>query len=101
MDDPTELANAAANANGRCGETIYEVLNHDRIQDGEYMTIGTTFQGDTNHTKSKKLEETFAEQATSLSILKWICVVLGITVVIISVTFGVLIHELVSSYQRI
>ena len=98
MDDPTELANAAANANGRRGETIYEVLNHNKMQDGEYMTIGTTLEGDTNHTKHDKLEKAFAEQAKTLNILKWICVVLTITVVIISVTFGVLIHELVSSY---
>ena len=105
MDVPIELTITAENANGRRSGTVYEVLSQDRVQDSEYLTIGTVPEGnrkqpsDQQRTDKKpdKIEQTLAEQAKYLNLLKLISVILTITVVIVSVTFGVLIHEMVSS----
>ena len=107
MDGPIELVNSAENVNGRRGGTVYEVLSHDRMQDGEYMTIGSANEDDTGkhqagqqgtNKKNEKIEKKLADQSKYLNILKLITIILTITVVITSVTFGVLIHKLVSSY---
>ena len=106
MGDPIELVNAAENAGGIRGGTLYEALSHDRTQDGEYMTIGTTIEGETRKHQSdqegtiKKLDEIrkkLADLSKYLNILELISIILTITVVIASVTFGVLIHKMVSS----
>ena len=106
MDVPIELTITAENADGRRSGTLYEVLRQERIQNDEYMTIGTAIEGnrrkqpsDQQHTDKKPdtIEETLAEQAKYLNRLKLISVILTITVVVVCVTFGVLIHGLVSS----
>ena len=105
MADPTELVIATENVNGRRGGTLYEALSHERMQDGEYMTIGSANEGDTSkhqagqqdtNKKIDNIEKKLADQTKYLNILKLISVILASTVVIASVTFGVQIHELVS-----
>ena len=106
MDVPIELTITDENADGGRSGTLYEVLSQNRMQDDEYMTIGTAIDGnrrkqppDQQQTDEKpyKIEQTLAEQAKYLNRLKLISVILTITVVVASVTFGVLIHGLVSS----
>ena len=48
--------------------------------------------------KVASVEKTLAEQTTILRRLKWICAFLIVSIVIISATFGVLIHVIVSIY---
>ena len=96
-----------ANANGRRGATVYEVLSHDGVQDNEYMSIGKALEGDKRKrqpdpkgsNKQSNIDKTLAEQAKYLNMLKVVSVILAISMVIATVTFGVLIHELVSSYH--
>ena len=106
MDSPIELVNATENADGRPGRTIYEALSHDRTQDGEYMTIGTAIEDETRkhqsdqkgtNMKPDEIRNKLADLSKYLNILKWISIILAITIVIASVTFGVLIHKIVSS----
>ena len=91
--------NCAHNATG------YEGLSHGMVQDNAYMTICSTNDGDTSeyyttnnmtNTENDKIEKDLVQLETTLKRLKLIFVILGIAIVAVSVTFGVLIHIVVS-----
>ena len=102
MDDPIEMSNISVSANTRENGAVYEVLSQLRRQEDEYMTIGTAIKGDTikhlddQQRKIDKLEKTLGGLAKALKTLKLVSVILACTVVVISITFGVLINKQVS-----
>ena len=101
METPIELSHVNVADNSNNDRTVYETLRHDRVEEDEYMTIDTALKGDTSNRQNvgKKIENvqtTLAGQAKSIKILKVVSIILVISGVITSLTFGVLLHNFVS-----
>ena len=101
METPIELSHVNVADHSNNDRTIYETLRHQRVEENEYMTINTALKGDTSNRqnvdkKTENTQKTLARQAKSITILKVVSIILAISVVITSVTFGVLLHNFVS-----
>ena len=98
---PIELSHVNVADNSNKDRTVYETLRHHRSEEDEYMTINTTLEGDTNKRQNvdkndENIQKTLAGLAKSIKILKVVSIILASTVVITSVSFGVLLYHFVS-----
>ena len=109
MGEPAEQANVIGIINSRNSDTEYEIPDHEKMTNHGYMKIDTVRNDMSRLTEAKaeetetdkkraSVEKTLAEQTTLLRRLKWICALLTVSIVIISATFGVLIHVMVSKH---
>ena len=97
-----------AAGNTRKGQNMYEIPMHDIMHESEYTTIGTAGEEDARKhqdtwkettKRNDKIEMQLANQAKHFKVLKLVSLVLAIAIVAASVTFGILIKELVSYFE--